>query len=355
MPAPANAASPGAANPPAGTRPIVNPVNGVPSAPTLNQQPPAGTGATGAPCVGVNCVYPGTVPDPNVNPVLPPVQNPYAPYGMPYPYAVTQNQASRATLLAGAANAISAACFVGAAAMYEPPNIRETNDSLLRSMRKRGFRRDPYFPEEYARRAGRELDAVMSDSAKACQEFIDRDGNIGDWGDYAKIQIQDRARTFVDNPPDDITQFCPNFVNMTPERRVLFWVWVLASMSAPESSCNPNERSGDAVGLFQLDEQGCRVAGVYVSSRELRNPYKNIRCAVARLEFELRHRDKLIADHSRDKTGTYWAVLRGRSASPVDRRGAMRTLALLPQYSDCRLGSEGPPALVGSSENSTAE
>lgn len=353
------AQQPPAANPPAatkpapaGARPIVTPVNvnGIPSAPTLNPPAATGFGTTGAQCIGVNCVYPtGTIPTGSpVNPV------PQYPYGAQYPYAPNPYMMPPTPMMwstppMNAWTLLSQMCFAYADAIKkEPHTIRRTRDAIYRALDETGFTPDPEFPQEYARRAGRDLYEAMSEGARACQKFIDKDGNIGPWGTFAKELLEEHGEIFKNHVPSDITKYCPNFPNMTPERRKLFWIWVLAAMSAPESSCNPNEQTGDAIGLFQLDEQGCRVANVYVTSRELRNPYVNIRCAVARLAFEMRHRRTLMASHSRDRTGTYWAVLRGHSASSIDRKGAMRTMATLPKYSDCEAGSEGPPAMVSS-------
>ncbi len=337
-PAP-SAAAPGT---PAGARPIVSPVNtaGVPAAPVLpaasdGAEAPAGTAnagtvsATSGTCVGVNCAATMVAP-PAVNPVIQPVTNAY----------VAPTSSFSPGFLLGP---LGFSLVQISNSMYVPPNIanarnaRELRDALDRYNDEKGFEYDPEFPEDEARRTGYDL-YNLSTSAKGCQQFIDKDGRIGPWGRTALAKMKEYPEIFQEHVPMDMTRFCPAFPYMNRSERQLFWLWILASMADAESSCNPQAQSPyGALGLFQMDPAGCQVAGVYVTSRDLLAPHSSIRCAVARLAYEMKNRKTLLARHSRDKTGTYWAVLRGYSASAVDRSGAMKAMALYSKYSKCRM------------------
>lgn len=307
----------------AGTNSMIG-IPSAPSAPIL--APPAANVIGTVPCVGIGCV-----PQPAIAPtaVMP------LPTVMPYPNMMVPYYPPPMPSM-NVWNMLSNACTTLATAAYKPPRmLKSTRSALDRYNDRTGFKRDSSFDDDDAKRAGRSLQASLSSSALACQKFINKEGLVGSWGRTTLAAMENHKEVYENHVPNDIAEYCPKFSDMSVEKRKLFWVWLFASMSAPESSCNPKAKNGGSIGLFQIDPNGCRVAGVHVNQSDLYDPHTNIRCAVARLAFEMKRRSTIIASHSRDATGTYWGVLRGDSAHPVDSHGADRTRTLLSQYSDC--------------------
>lgn len=201
----------------------------------------------------------------------------------------------------------------------------------------------PYtYGEKWNREEAR---AVGADSTlnfgKGCDKFMNRDGQLGPWGQYALSLIKEKPEAFGDNVPDDISQWCPKYKNMKQgedvSKRELYWVWILMSMASSESSCdprrdNPNAPDGVAKGLFQVWKPVCPKA------RNLSNPYENIQCAVDLLAKEMGKRDTIMTPTSKGREGTYWGPLRSddwNKRRGGDIRGAQKTRAIMSKYRYC--------------------
>lgn len=136
------------------------------------------------------------------------------------------------------------------------------------------------------------LSEGFSSKSDACLNFITNNGEVGAFGPWGEAII-----SYLDDKGNDSIFFssdlsgmssgvtaCPNWKEMTIEEKKHFWVWVMASISTIESTCNPNARNGAstngvAVGLVQLDErhsqrswrgQNCKVKSVSNSKDNLR-------------------------------------------------------------------------------------
>lgn len=215
-----------------------------------------------------------------------------------------------------------------------------------------GFKKYRGFRDSDARAVGSDINQRYGSSA-GCQKFINKKGEVGPWGRVAlkEIEKSNNVEFYETATPRGISKFCPNFNNMDAERRKLFWIWVLASMADPESSCNPREvargPNGNAVGLFQLDPNACRIMNFHFSESDLQEPSNNIRCAVSRLRRDLECQKTFVTETSYDaQKCMHWGVMRGPTVASVDRSGARKFESLVPQYSDCKAGATGPTAQI---------
>ena len=200
----------------------------------------------------------------------------------------------------------------------------------------------PYYPqgvdESTGRRYGSDIGKLWRTDEKGCEKFIDKDGKIGPWGAVALEKMQDPTlkHVFDTNVPADITQFCPEFPGMSAARKQYFWLWFMASLAKPESSCragaiNTQAPNGDALGLFQLEPKKCYP----MSSQDLMDPIKNINCAVKVFGNEMSCRRTIMIDTSHGYCGTYFGELRTNPFGP-DKGAAAQAKVLLSSYPDCQ-------------------
>lgn len=214
----------------------------------------------------------------------------------------------------------------------------DVEEAAYKAIENQGFHYESTYKRETVNRVGSEASAaIITDTTKACERFINKEGQLGDYGTYALSQIRSKPNSFADKIPSDISGYCPNYASMNKEERELYWVWILMSMAASESSCiptndNPNAPNGTAVGLFQVWKPVCPKA------RDLHKPNENIQCAVDLLAKEMENRDALKTPTSRGKEGTYWGPLRNddwNTARGGDISGAQKTSALMKKYPYC--------------------
>ncbi|UOF00718.1 hypothetical protein [Bdellovibrio reynosensis] len=226
-------------------------------------------------------------------------------------------------------------------------------DAAYRARESQGFQYEQGIDRELARRVG--SSAATGNFSAGCNQFINKEGELGPWGSYALQQIKDKPQSFGENFPGDITNWCKDYGKMSKDQRELYWVWVLMAMSSSESSCNPtndnrNAPNGTAVGLFQVWQPVCPKA------RDLHRPNENIQCAVDLLAKELQNRDTLMTPTSRGRQGTYWGPLRNddwNKARGGDISGAEKTRAIMGKYPFCN-GVANPVKVEGVVETAPA-
>jgi|GEM_PF-2060383 len=224
---------------------------------------------------------------------------------------------------------------MGAAGDKLKDNAYDLEDAAWEARVKEGFVYEKDLDRNTARTVGTDASATF---AKGCDNFINKEGQLGAWGSYTLQLIKDKPDSFGLNVPDDITKWCPNYPKMTKDQRELYWVWIIMSMASSESSCNPtndnrNAPNGTAIGLLQVWKPVCPKA------RDLHVPYQNIQCGVDLLAKELQNRDTLMTPTSRGSEGTYWGPLRSddwNRARGGDIRGAQKTRSLMSQYRYCK-------------------
>ncbi|KHD88665.1 MAG: hypothetical protein OM95_07620 [Bdellovibrio sp. ArHS] len=208
-------------------------------------------------------------------------------------------------------------------------------DAAWAAREKEGFIYERDLDRNVAREVGGDVVAKL---AKGCDNFINKEGQLGPWGSYTLQQIKEKPDSFGENIPDDITKWCPNYPKMSKDQRELYWVWIIMSMASSESSCNPrndnaNAPNGTAIGLLQVWKPVCPKA------RDLHIPYQNIQCGIDLLAKELQNRDTLMTPTSRGPEGTYWGPLRSddwNKRRGGDISGAQKTRAIMSQYRYCK-------------------
>lgn len=190
-------------------------------------------------------------------------------------------------------------------------------------------------------------------SGNCQQKFIDKNGNLGQWGATILSYIQNHPDPYLQRTPSDIHSYCPKFSTFSEGAKNRFWTYLLMVMAQPESSCNPTAvgrgPNGAAIGLFQLEKKACDRVGVYGTPQDLLNGRHNIQCAVSLLASELRERPTITSPTSKGRTGTYWAPLRSdiearlRSSNVMARNDTKASRSfqhMIRQYSECHNGED---------------
>ncbi|WP_172795283.1 hypothetical protein [Bdellovibrio bacteriovorus] len=224
---------------------------------------------------------------------------------------------------------------MGADSKKTEDNSYDVMDAAWAAREKEGFIYEKDLDRNVAREVGSDASAKM---AKGCDNFINKEGQLGSWGSYTLQQIKEKPDSFGENIPDDITKWCPNYPKMSKDQRELYWVWIIMSMASSESSCNPrndnpNAPNGTAIGLLQVWKPVCPKA------RDLHVPYQNIQCGIDLLAKELQNRDTLMTPTSKGPEGTYWGPLRSddwNKRRGGDISGAQKTRAIMSQYRYCK-------------------
>ena len=225
----------------------------------------------------------------------------------------------------------------GCATCNIPPETNNANVDALKSTAQ-----DEILPTVYNNEA-HGFQGLTSSFPEACRSFIKSDGSYGPWGQMVLNELE-KQPIFMKNPLPGMASSCPNFNSFDDAKKRHFWVWLMTSMAAQESTCdagidapdvyigkgkhryrfNPN---GVASGLFQIEKnprlrsnRDDQYGGRYCSG-DVYDPQTNIRCGVRMLEEVI---DNEAGPYSiRDN---YWSVLR--------KSGTM-TKRLVSQYEDC--------------------
>lgn len=166
-----------------------------------------------------------------------------------------------------------------------------------------------------------------------CTNFIsDKDGKYGPWGNTVVDYLKEQGSNSI-FMSDDLAGMstgvsaCPNWKNMSADERSHFWVWVMASISHVESTCNEKARNGAgtngvAAGLLQMDERvsnrswrgvNCKVASVNKAD-------PNIRCGLDILGELLKGKKgdyKSNGELWGRKSNSYWQHLRSADGGGI--------------------------------------
>jgi hypothetical protein len=215
-------------------------------------------------------------------------------------------------------------------------DLKDTADDMediaYADIEAKGYTYDSKWDRETARTIGAESTLAFK---AGCNNFINKEGQLGPWGNYAMGLIRGKSEVFGGNIPGDITRWCPKYPSMNESQRELYWVWILGAMASNESGCNPGITAqgpnGTAKGLFQVWEPVCPKA------RNLARPRDNIQCAVDLLADELKDRDNLMSTTSngKRKDATYWAVLRIDGRDKGNSVANAKTRAIMEKYKFC--------------------
>lgn len=179
-----------------------------------------------------------------------------------------------------------------------------------------------------------------------CQSFIQANGSYGTWGNYIVEYINSKggenSRFLSDALPgmESAPQTCPNWRSLTGAAKMKFWVWMMASISQVESSCNPNAVNSGRVpnaadrprGLFQLNTLNTRQSprgwrgdncGFPSGAQATFSPRNNTRCAIGIMDELLKGRSGEYRSSGKIfPTNSYWEKLRPNHSSnggPIGR------------------------------------
>lgn len=137
------------------------------------------------------------------------------------------------------------------------------------------------------------------------------------------------SSSLLSQNPQDIASYCPRYSSLQPAQRMQFWIYFMTVMASYETSnFNPNDTSdveyfgadNASIGLFQMSHgDGC--PGIR-NNNDLRDPNKNIQCAVYKLN-QLIGRDHVIAagGGNSDSRGAarYWGPFREPRGPRISR------------------------------------
>ena len=161
------------------------------------------------------------------------------------------------------------------------------------------------------------------------------------WTNYAYDAVTDYGKDLLASRPRDIATFCPNYNNLGEERKKMFWMHLISSMTQFESGFKPEtkfkesfkDRNGDYIisrGLLQLSIESARSYECNLrNAQDLHSAQRNLECGVRIINRWVR-RDGRVAGKVEGKWrggARYWSVLRKRSSSRSHDRIAAKTRA----------------------------
>lgn len=175
--------------------------------------------------------------------------------------------------------------------------------------------------------------------------------NCAQYQDMFKDALQQCGGNMLSGNVPGLSNYCPNYNNLTQQQRLDFWAQFAGSVAQPESSCNPNSRPAneDSNGLFQLTvgnaSKTCPAACSSMNSSNIYDPRVNSLCGIAIMN------DRSfsgIANVNACTPGSpvygqhvgmdkYWAVLRGGSCENSYRQQSYaNTVATMQSFPGCR-------------------
>lgn len=168
-----------------------------------------------------------------------------------------------------------------------------------------------------------------------CVNFIKDSGETGEYGPWGETIVkylneQGEDSIFYKNDLAGMSTgvaACPNWKDMTVDEKQHFWVWVMASISKIESTCNPKSRNGEstngvAIGLVQLDERKSQRAwrGENCKTNTVAGSTENLRCGLDILAELLKGKEGEYKGNGElwgRRSGSYWQHLRQKNGGGI--------------------------------------
>lgn len=179
------------------------------------------------------------------------------------------------------------------------------------------------------------LSQAFKKKGAVCTNFISADGDEGQYGPWGKdvigyLKEQGSDSIFMSDDLEGMStgvSACPNWKKMSVQEREHFWVWVMASISHVESTCNPKARNGAgtngvAVGLLQMDERVSqrKWRGKNCGVSSVKDANENIRCGLDILGELLKGKRGEYKSNGElwgRKTNSYWQHLRSADGGGI--------------------------------------
>jgi hypothetical protein len=149
----------------------------------------------------------------------------------------------------------------------------------------------------------------------------------GYWTVLAKESLDKLGADLIENTPKDVVDFCPNYFNLDDEKKKIFWIHLMSSISKRESDFDPMATSDESQyqasltaisrGLLQISYKSARSSryksrGCTPSkATDLNDPQVNMECGVA--IFSYLSKDGCISckkGKSWKGIARYWSTLR---------------------------------------------
>jgi hypothetical protein len=150
-----------------------------------------------------------------------------------------------------------------------------------------------------------------------------------DWTLHVLQTLDSIGKNILDVIPTDAETFCPNYSNLSYERRKDVWAFLISAMTRYESNFKPETKfqesfkdsAGNYVvsrGLLQISiesSQGYRCG--ITDANELHDPFKNLSCGIRILDRWLERDGRIAGQQNSSWRGgaRYWSVLRTSSKS----------------------------------------
>lgn len=168
-----------------------------------------------------------------------------------------------------------------------------------------------------------------------CGNFITDNGDsegYGPWGESIVKYLDEKGpeSIFFSNDLAGMSTgvaACPNWREMSVDEKKHFWVWVMASISKIESTCNAGARNGGTsngvgVGLVQLDERKSQRSwrGDNCKTQTIIGTNDNLRCGLDILGELLKGKEGEYKGNGElwgRRSGSYWQHLRLKNGGGI--------------------------------------
>jgi hypothetical protein len=123
------------------------------------------------------------------------------------------------------------------------------------------------------------------------------------WAHHIDQAIDDYGQRLLDNPPTDVTLFCPNYLQLTDRNKKVFWIHLMNSIAKRESRFDPGVGNDESIfngsdadstqlnvisrGLLQISYSSARsrhykkFGCMPKSAADMHTPSVNLQCGVA--------------------------------------------------------------------------
>lgn len=114
-----------------------------------------------------------------------------------------------------------------------------------------------------------------------------------EWTRATLAALDREGVTMLSNVPHDIAEFCPNYRQLAPKGRKVFWAGLLSAVARHESTFNPQAAGGGGqwIGLMQIAPATWRGYGC---TGNIRDGSDNMACAVKIMSHQV-GRDNAVA------------------------------------------------------------
>ena len=132
------------------------------------------------------------------------------------------------------------------------------------------------------------------------------------WNTYAQDGVNEFGKDMMSIGAQDMPSFCPNYSNLNPFGKNMFWISLLAALTKHESGFDPDgfevvqsdlgnivKRGLTQIDLDRADVHGCEV----LAAGELYDPKTNLECAANIMN--------------------YWVAIEGYISRSVQQQGTL--------------------------------